>query len=370
MKSMPRAGRRQILPALMPSNDLIQRPPGLAKDSTKSQAARNYSRMAADAFARAAVLAGVEERFYDIGDSTIALRFAGKALQPIVTPALEHLSSLHHAPDLRIELADRSSLGETLPRPTSATSVPLANLSYTDGEISAVVQRDLNTLNLFDAKNNHGYFWANDVASLPWYEAGFPLRLMFHLWFRRREQFFVHAAAVGNENGAALIVGKGGSGKSTTALACLEAGLAYLGDDYSLVKAEPEPRVWSLYCSAKVTDETLVRFPQLARFLKRRGTDVEKHLLFFDQKISMKKSLPVRAVLWPRITGRVESKLIPASAATLLLALAPSSILQLPGAGAADFQMLAKLLCRVPTYILEAGTDMAKLAATVKNCLE
>ena len=34
---------------------------------------------------------------------------------------------------------------------------------------------------------------------------------------------YVHAGAVGNKNGGILLVGKGGSGKSSTALACLKS---------------------------------------------------------------------------------------------------------------------------------------------------
>ena len=43
----------------------------------------------------------------------------------------------------------------------------------------------------------------------------------------------------------ALIVGRGGAGKSTTVLACAQAGAEFLGDDLCLVEmgdeASPEP---------------------------------------------------------------------------------------------------------------------------------
>ena len=56
----------------------------------------------------------------------------------------------------------------------------------------------------------------------------------------------VHAAAVGSEAGAVLISGKGGLGKSTTALSCLGKGLTYVGDSHVVVQLDPFPRVHSL----------------------------------------------------------------------------------------------------------------------------
>ena len=70
----------------------------------------------------------------------------------------------------------------------------------------------------------------------------------------------VHAAAVGTDEGALLITGRGGVGKSTTALACLEAGMQFLGDDYVVVGLDPEPQVYRLYGSAKLTSNSSSAF--------------------------------------------------------------------------------------------------------------
>jgi hypothetical protein len=168
-----------------------------------------------------------------------------------------------------------------------------------------------------------------------------------------------------------LIAGKGGSGKSTATLACATNELFFLGDDYTLVGAEPEPRVWSLYSSAKLNADALDWFPELKPFVQHDGCAKEKSSLFLKGATLLRfaESLPIRAVLWPRITGRIETKLTPASSAALLLALAPSSILQTPGDGDSVLRALGRLVQSVPTFILEAGTDPAQIASAIKKIL-
>ena len=82
-----------------------------------------------------------------------------------------------------------------------------------------------------------------------------------------------------------LITGSGGAGKSTTALLCLQAGLAYLGDDYVVIALDPVPTAYSLYCTAKLNDDQAAKFPGLLRFTEPRksgrrvGAEPEKTVL-------------------------------------------------------------------------------------------
>ena len=82
------------------------------------------------------------------------------------------------------------------------------------------------------------------------------MRTLFHWLMELYGRQLIHAAAVGTDIGGALIVGKGGVGKSTTSLASLAAGLRFVGDDYVIVGFDPHPTAWSLYCTAKVSPRT------------------------------------------------------------------------------------------------------------------
>ena len=131
-------------------------------------------------------------------------------------------------------------------------------------------QSDHPTIRVADHLARRYLLGVEGVANLPWWEGGAPFRRQLH-WALAPDALPVHAAAVGDARGAALLVGRGGSGKSSTAVACLAAGLGFLGDDYCILRFEPEPVVHSLYCSAKVTNEEL---PHLGALAEQRDLDV------------------------------------------------------------------------------------------------
>jgi hypothetical protein len=57
------------------------------------------------------------------------------------------------------------------------------------------------------------------------------------------------------------------------------------------------------------------------------------------------------------------------TAGAVLAALAPSTLFQLPGAGSTAIKTMKKLVGQVPGYILELGTDTAKIPETILGLL-
>ena len=92
---------------------------------------------------------------------------------------------------------------------------------------------------------------------------------------------FCTAAAVGQAAGGVLLVGAGGSGKSTCALSCLTSDLLYAGDDYVAVELRPEPRVLSLFCSGKLEPDHAALLPasSVSELRRRRRARREVGLL-------------------------------------------------------------------------------------------
>jgi hypothetical protein len=343
----------------------------------------DFFQAARQAFEQAARPA--RERTYRIGSQRLRLRFANDRLAPRLTPALEHLAAPPDAawpetppPPLTVCVWDSASTGVRMPSP------PWPPDAYTlrgdirvagTGRFQVAFQSTLEgvgPLSILDREQAVGLYWLSDARQLPDYECGSPVRNLLHWWLAGAGYQFVHAGAVGRAGGGVLLVGKGGSGKSTTALACLETGLLYLADDYCLLTASPAPEALSLYNSAKVRPDGLLRFPRLAPLVDERDhLGVEKAIFFLQRHFPHQLALrfPLRAVLIPRLTGLSRSTLSPASPATALKALAPSTLFQLAGAGPAAFQILASLIRQIPCYYLEAGTDLAQLPGVVASLL-
>ncbi|MDF5726197.1 MAG: serine kinase [Rhizonema sp. PD37] len=346
----------------------------------------NYFQLIYEGFQRAAQGAGLTEHFYMIGSYTLCLRFAGSGLVPQITPALSHLAiKPTENPDLTICLWDNASTGTQLPL-LIGSLVELIQLHWTDylgsrREIKAYDGDRIRTnfhigpniLSVLDRQQNLACYWIDDAQNIPYWEKGSPLQTILNWWTSDHQHQYIHAGAVGTPAGGVLLAGKGGSGKSSTALACINSPLVYASDDYCLVSTDPKPYVYSLYNTAKLKGQAdLERFPQLAPLVNNvERLGLEKAMLFLHQHHPEKivRGFPIKAVLIPQVTGKLDTHLRQTTAGTALRALAPSTIFQLAGSGQTAFQIMSSLVKQVPNYALELGTDMAQIPDVILRLL-
>ncbi len=321
-----------------------------------------------DGFERAAANAGeIVERFYAIGGYCVRLQFAGSALLECFTPAFAHLLiDPQDSFDLSVGLWDSTSTNTHLPPPPWAPEDCLPRCSvrdYIDTRIQVSYEMVKKILTVLDTDANQGYFWIRDAAQVPAYQCGSPLLVLLHQWMSLHNRSLVHGGAVGTSEGGVLLVGKGGAGKSTATLCCLDSPLLYAADDYGLVGSEPEPYLYSLYSSGKVNLPDVDKHPFIAGARHAAILDTNKALYFlhsdFPDKIS--KGFPLRAIVVPRVTQQRDTFVRPTSQVKAMLALAPSTLFQLPGGEAEKFGRMSQLVKTLPAYSLESGTDWAQI---------
>jgi hypothetical protein len=171
-----------------------------------------------------------------------------------------------------------------------------------------------------------------------------------------------------------LLAGAAGSGKSTTALAGVLAGLDYAGDDYVVLNlADEPPSAHSLYGTAKFAPATMTLLPELADgFGTVAGADGEKLVvdLAGTWPSRMRAAVPLNAIVLPTVRGQSRPQLVPCSAARALRALAPTTINQLPSVGGSALAPLGELVRRVPAYSLELGGSPAAAAGALVALLD
>jgi hypothetical protein len=313
---------------------------------------------------------------YRVAGRLVQLRFAGDSLFPAITPALEHLREPDTAaiPDLVVCIWDSASATAGMPVPWDWDALIAGGhmRGFGDTRYQTAYQADAGTLSLMETAAGSALFCVRDARHLPFYETASPLRTILAWWTRERGDQVVHAAASGYPDGGVLIVGKGGSGKSTTSLVCLAAGMLYAGDNNVVLTEHPYPVAHSLYNSATLEPHHSARFPQLLPGIRNGARlQTEKAMIFVAQMYpdQVTATLPIRAILLPRVVARPEARLIPTSPATALAALAPSSIFSLPGAGSGSFSLMARFVRRVPSYVLELGADFGSISAAVSGLL-
>ncbi|MCX6044759.1 MAG: serine kinase [Chloroflexi bacterium] len=329
---------------------------------------------------------GSLDQYIKIGEFTVCLRFAGDGLRPYISPALAHLCiAPTPVPDLTICLWDTVSTN-TPPAPLltwlcqSIRMRPLEHLSprqeirtLSNARVPAAFEMGAGVLSMLDTQQGIAVYWVHDATALPYYEQGAPLRTILNWWLSGHNFQCVHAGAVGTAEGGVLLTGKGGSGKSTTALACLASELLYVSDDYCLFTNEPRPYVYSLYNTAKLNGlRDLQRQPQFLPMIHNADQlGQEKLMMFLARHMAhkLRPGFPLKAILLPCVTGNVATKLTPITAGLALRALAPTSLFQLPGSAQRSFLHMGQLVRQLPCYQLELGSDLSAIPDTILRLL-
>jgi len=312
----------------------------------------------------------------------VRLRFAGSALVDVLSPALEHLRTEPvPAPALTVCIWDGASTKRNIPPFPWKDNASITHIiegtnpaiCFKDDRFLGAYYIGTKMFSMLDTQQNTAIFWVPDADKIPYYERSSPIRFIFQWWAKKRRLQLMHAGAVGIDRTGVLLAGEGGSGKSTTALICLNAGLSYVSDDYCLVEMEPDPYVHSIYCSAKMSWNDVRRFPYFTPAVECSGNNHEdKALLLLNKQYPQKivRGFPIRAILVPRIVGSAKTTVTPISARQGLMALAPSTIFQLRGADQGDLSFIAELTRIIPSFLLELGTDYNSIPEIVSDVLK
>ena len=318
-----------------------------------------------------------------IADQRLRVHFASSEPFEELAPAIDRLQVpetpgvLVHA-DSRLHVWDTASTGVRVPPfPWSPDQVgPGGSVIGYDEQRFRTLYRDdgagFHSLAMYDTARRVGYLWFADHARIDWYERAEPLRSAIHWSLAADRRFLAHASAVGDERGAVLLAGRGGAGKTTTTLASLAAGLRFVGDNYVLLSLENQPEVHGLYGTAKLWPETLALFPNLSPYVRTFDVQPGEKLVVDVGRYrpdGLASRLPLRAVVAPTVAGRKDALLRRCSRVDALLALAPTTVLQLPRTGRGLGRM-ADLVKAVPTYTLELADDLSSGPAAISELLD
>lgn len=323
-------------------------------------------------------IGGWDDVWLDVGGEAILVRFAGPAMSERLLPALTHLiTEPAERPMLTVRVWDNASTGTEPPRPPWGKDAyrerGMIDGFFGDG-FYTVYPRGVGALNVVDARSGQGFFWIADAARILIPEQGAPLRVLLNLWLADRDVQLVHGAAIGHEDGCVLLIGPSGAGKTSTALSCLDSGLRHLGEDYCLIRQGEPPEVFSIYSSAKVELATLERMPQLQPLVVSMPVPGQDEKALLDLRAmrpgAMMRSAQLKAIAVPRIVSRSETRVLPSSAAAALAAVAPSTLLQLPGNGPHLMRMLSATVRSVPCFALEVGSDPRRIPPALESLLD
>jgi len=322
---------------------------------------------------------------YNIAGRHIKINFLTQELCQQLAPALAHLSSPEEqSPDLTIDVLEGEESANYLPFPKGSSADYIAkspgpwgvNLRSGDAGLPKMLGMPPPNeyLSWLDPNQKHAIQWYRNALEIPYYERGAPLRTLFDWWLDAQNLVFTHGAAIGTGNSGALIVGKGGRGKSTTAISCLRSErLNYIGDDYVALDASGPIVAHSVYSSGKLEADHIVdKLPQLLPCVDNPKTMVEEKGLFFfypSHKEKLKPSTRLTCAILPVVGGGKDTTFKMVGAGKLLLGLASSTIYQSTSVSSHALGILTQTLAGLPCYELHVGTDLDKIPPVVEELI-
>jgi hypothetical protein len=310
----------------------------------------------------------------------VVMRVAGTTLAGHMNAAFEQLRC--DDPDdtpaaLQIDVWDRARTGigcpgvAWVPDSTQILDSGIIN-SYADEEIIRYERGHYVTT--LDRAGSRLFSCRADGANLALYERAKPFDMMLARWYYDQGVQQIHVGLVSKNGDGVVFVGAGGSGKSTCTLACALAGWDFLGDDHNGLELTPDGECigHSIYNAARVTDDHLQRFPELAPFEIKPASEWDHKSMLLLSRIPAIRTVPstrIRAVVMPRVVGEGPCRWQKASKVQTLIALAPTSLRGPLNAGYGGFSNLTDFIPRMPCFRLEIGRDVADIPACVDKIL-
>jgi hypothetical protein len=330
----------------------------------------------------AAAAGGFVERDLEMAGLRLRLRCAGAAMAESLLPPFEHLAVDHgdRRPDLTIGLFDVASTGVEPPPPVwPALEVdpganPIARLQ--SAEACVLAAAGSGAITAADPRTGEAVFHVADAAAIPSTERAAPLREAINLLMSERRRWMTHAGAVGAGGRGALLVGAGGSGKSTLSLSCALAGMEIVADDYVLLETGPAV-AHAMQSTAKLTRDSARRLELPAAALGPDGFEAtmegpEKALVEIAALAPGRLSsrLRIGVLVAPSVARLAEPALEPISPGGALRALAPSTIMQSSTRRPEVLAALGRLVREVPAYRLGLAEDPEANAAVVAGLVD
>lgn len=197
-----------------------------------------------------------------------------------------------------------------------------------------------------------------------------PLLLMLGIWYHDRGIRLLHAGLIASNGQAVVLPGESGTGKSTTSIAAVSGGLAFLGDDFIGIEPTEDGRFigHSVYSTACIVRENLGRFPQLQAHAVEAESDVEEKPILFLSEVfpdRIPRTAPITAVALLRI-GYEKTRVVPARPVEAMRAFAASSLhTVVPRPGRDALEMLGKMAETLPASWILLGPDPADVPGAV-----
>ncbi len=307
-----------------------------------------------------------------IADRDIRIRVVGDAWADTVAAAMGHLerpASDAPRPELNIDVWDVRATGVAVSKRAAAdpAAPPILMKGSRDGRF--VGEERHHGMTWLDRRNNRIVGFSECATRLNLDERARPFHKMLSAWLEDRGVQFVHSGLIRHAGRGILFVGNGGAGKSTSSIACLRAGMRYLGDDFiGLGKEDGRFVGHGFYASCLLNVHHIERFPDLRPLGHAPNHSYEqKCVLYLTDAFPdcLCQRSTIDALVLPKVVDSDTTTFRRATPVETLKAIAPTSVMMLPRPNRAAFERLVELVQTTPGYWLELGRRIEAIPEAV-----
>jgi hypothetical protein len=190
---------------------------------------------------------------------------------------------------------------------------------------------------------------------------------------KRRGIYGVHAAGVAGGGRGILLAGGTGAGKTTLALALVEDGFDFLGDDMLFLSPDADgPLVLAFPDELDVSDTTVSFFPGSEDLLWPEPLQGASKRQLPPDRLDGSIAAGARPslLLFPRIAPEGETVVEPLARDEALLELAPNVLLTDRDSSQLHLDALGRLVRESSCFRLSTGRDLGEVAAIVRRILD
>lgn len=326
--------------------------------------------------ARDACPSAMREHHYMVAGGHVLIRTVGSKLDAIVHPPMSHLAAPANdsPPALTIEVWDGEETGIDYPL-SGPEEGPRNNFTVkASGDNLIVVERREFVRSWFDRSTHRAATFVAATRHLYVDERARPFQRPLSVWLRDRQFQVLTSSLVGRRGKGVTFVGMSGTGKTTASLSCLQAGFRFLSDDFFALKETGDGNYLghSIYNSCLINAEHLQRFPDLVPIGQPANhEEQDKNLVILSDIYlgQMDRQIEIAAIGLPRRVDTEETSFRPASAKDALFALAPTALMASSLPGNRAIENLSDFVNRVPSFWLEFGKDVNRIAEKVDYLL-
>ena len=215
------------------------------------------------------------------------------------------------------------------------------------------------TLRAADYQKSNYYLMTYPTLQLKWPIAYHPFAKALFLWSQKHGLLMLHGAAVGINGHGVLIVGHGGTGKSTLTCSCLADKFDFISDDCCLLSASNRRTVYPIYTNISLNPDSLDMLPMFKPF-EILPMQSEKRSFSVSEKV-ITGSLAVEAIVLPQITENTEPEIQPDKSSKALAQIVYSTTWQFGRFQETEFvRKLSQRLLGMPVYRFSLTKDLQK----------